>query len=106
MTNKDMIYQAIAKAVADGASKFIRASMGFTVLLGVIAGLSWGIMFQYNEYARERAEMKSEIRELRAQYEEEVKVLRAEIAECNKARAEDSARIARLETTIQRRGNR
>lgn len=101
-----MIYQAIAKAVADGASKFIRASMGFTVLLGVITGLSWGIMFQYEQYAIERAEIKKEIKEIRSQYEEEVKALRAEIAECNKARAEDSARIARLEANISRRGNR
>ena len=101
-----MIYDAIAKAVADGASAFIRKSMAFTVMLGVIAGLLWGIVFQYEKYAIERAETKAEIKEMKKAYEEEIKLLRQEIADCQKSRSEDSARIARLEALIQRRGNR
>ena len=94
MTDKQMFQSVIYKAAADGAAKIIRGGMAFTVMLGAIAGLLWALMFQYrvNE---------AHVKELRG----EIEALREEIAECNKARGEDSARIARLETIIEQ-GNK
>lgn len=90
MTDKEMFQSVIYKAAADGAAKLIRGGMAFTVMLGAIAGLLWALMFQYRANEAHAKELRQEIESLRE-----------EIAECNKARGEDSARIARLETIIE-----
>jgi uncharacterized membrane protein (DUF106 family) len=59
-------------------------------MLGVIAGLMWALMFQYQTNEAHLKSMRMEI-----------DALHNEIDECNKARGEDSARIARLETIIE-----
>lgn len=94
MTDKQMFQSVIYKAAAEGAAKIIRGGVGYTVMLGAIAGLLWALMFQYRVNEAHTKELKQEL-----------VALREEIAECNKARGEDSARIARLETIIEQ-GNK
>lgn len=90
MNDREMFQSVVYKAAAEGASKLIRGGLAFTVMLGVIAGLLWALMFQYQTNEEKIKLMRIEI-----------DTLRSEIIECNKARGEDSARIARLETIIE-----
>ena len=90
MNDKQMFQSVVYKAAAEGAAKLIRGGLAFTVMLGVIAGLVWALMFQYQTNEAQLKSMRMEI-----------DALHNEVAECNKARGEDSARIARLETIIE-----
>lgn len=90
MNDKEMFQSVIYKAAADGVAKLIRGGMTITVLLGVVAGLVWALIFQHQQHLQDRADLRTQL-----------EIVRKEVSECNKARSEDSARIARLETIIE-----
>jgi hypothetical protein len=110
MSNKEMLNEAIYKALGEGVSKLIRNGLAFTVMLGTIGGLSWGIAWQHAQFEADWTEVKSEIRELKQEHSSQLNEyrrleqdLRKEIAECNEKRIEQAQQIARLEAIMKRR---
>lgn len=110
MNNREMFNEAVYKALADGVSKLIRQGTAITVLLGCVTGLAWGIFYLHGIHMDEVRELRAEMAGLRMEHSEQLNALRRtevelrqELAICNEARRQDSARIARLEGLMQRR---
>lgn len=105
-----MFNEAVFRALADGVSKLIRQGTAITVLLGCVCGLGWGIFYLHGIHMTEIRELRAEMAVLRKEHSEQLNSmrrteidLRQELAICNEARRQDSARIARLEAVLQRR---
>jgi uncharacterized phage-like protein YoqJ len=110
MSNNEMLNEAIYKALADGVAKLIKNGLAFTVMLGTIGGLSWGIAWQHAQFEADWSEVKFEIRELKQEHSAQLNdyrrleyELRKEISECNEKRIEQAQQIARLEAIMKRR---
>ena len=97
-----MFHEAITNAAVQGIAKIVKNGLAFTIMLGVIAGLLYALTTVHAAKEREVRELKAEMKEAREMYEREIHNLRRGIDECNQARAEDGARIARLETIVER----
>lgn len=110
MTPQEMFSEAIYKALGDGVAKLIRNGLAFTVMTGVIIGLVWTVFYLHGLHSAETKELRAEMMQLRREHSEQLDTMRREVAEaqrmlieCNMARVQDAARIARLEGLMQRR---
>lgn len=107
-SNKAQMYQSIYRALGEGVAKLIKNGLAFTVMTMCIAGLLWGIVqvdgYHGRQYLSLRAEMLDIKKEHAVQlsgYRQEIAALRIEISECNRAREEQSIKLARMEATLQ-----
>lgn len=103
MTNKEVMLQILYKAASDGIAKLIRNGLAFTVMIGCIIGLLWGILEMHKLHSIEISAFKTEYRQMKADHSIQLNELRSEIAACTVERIKDAARIARLEALIQKR---
>ena len=107
-SNKAQMYQALYKALGEGVAKLIKNGLAFTTMSMCIAGLLWGIVQVDAHHARQYLAIRAEMLEIKKEhsiqlssYRLEIAALRIEISECNRAREEQSIKVARLEATIQ-----
>ena len=70
MNDRQMFQSVVYKAAAEGAAKLIRGGLAFTVMLGVIAGLMWALMFQYQTNEAQLKSMRMEIDALHNEIDE------------------------------------
>ena len=110
MTQKEMFSEVLYKALGDGVAKLIKNGLAFTVMTGVIIGLVWTVFYLHGLHSTEVKELRAEMLQLRREHSEQLDTMRREVAEaqcmlieCNMARDQDAARIARLEGLIQSR---
>lgn len=97
MTDREKMLQIIYKAVADGLSKLIKNGLAFTVMLGAIGGLAWGIFFIDGRANQNIAELKAEIKEMKADHSRQLNELRIEIINCDQENTKLRVRVAELE---------
>ena len=106
--NRSEMYQALYKALGEGVAKLIKNGLAFTVMTMCIVGLLWGIVQVDGYHGRQYLALRSEVLELKKAHSEqlngyrlEISALRLEIHECNRAREEQSIKLARMEATLQ-----
>lgn len=87
----------IYKAVAEGISKLIKNGLAFTVMLGAIGGLAWGIFFIDSRSNQNIAELKAEIKEMKVDHARQLNELRIEIINCDQENTKLRVRVAELE---------
>lgn len=104
MTNKEQMWAIITKAVAEGVSKLIKNGLAFTVMLGAIGGLAWGIFFIDGRANQNIAELKVEIKEMKTEHARQLNELRIEILNCDQENTKLRVRVAELE--IQQKYNK
>ena len=63
MTEQEKMYQAIYKAIGEGAAKFIRYSLAYFTLICVVFGLSYAIYAINIHHGQEIKALKAELKE-------------------------------------------
>lgn len=101
MTREQMI-EILYKAAADGISKLIKNGLAFTVLIGVVLGLSFALQSVIQDNRAQIKEMKAEMKELKAEHSEQLNDLRREIAACDLERRALEVKVAELTVTVRR----
>ena len=103
MTPKQKMIESLYKALEIGVSKIIKNGLAFTIMLGAIAGLVWGVFSLLKIHRADRAEWKAEKMEIRAECAEEINRLRVEVYECNELHLLLLSQVARLEEKVNKR---
>ncbi|MCB1317569.1 MAG: hypothetical protein KDK27_16510, partial [Leptospiraceae bacterium] len=67
MTPKERMIESLYKALEIGVSKIIKNGLAFTIMLGAIAGLVWGVFSLLEVHRADRSEWKAEKMEIRAE---------------------------------------
>lgn len=65
MKERQEMYQAIYKAIGEGAAKFIRYSLAYFTLICVVLGLSYAIYVINSHHGEEIKTLKAELKEQR-----------------------------------------
>ena len=113
MTEQEKMLARIYGAIGDGMAKFARHSLAFTVLLGAIFGLVWGIIKLDQHHTGVVREIKTEMAAMKREHAEQINMIKAEhraqmvelwkeIADCNRRREDQAVRIAQLETLLKK----
>lgn len=79
---REIMWNILYKAIAEGLSKLIRNGLAFTVMAGTIGGLIWVLIWMVQTHEADRKEWKAEILQVKAEYAQVVNDLRLEIREC------------------------
>lgn len=88
------------KALADGLAKLIRNGLAFTVMTGVIIGMSWVMVWLVQTHEKDRVEWKAELISVKQEYSDEVNRLRIEIFECQNNNSALMVQIAELRARL------
>ncbi len=102
MTPKQEMYTVIYKALGDGLAKLIRNGLAFTVMAGVIIGLSFALYYVILDARPQMKEIKLEMKTLKADWATERNDLRREIAACDLERRALAVRVAELSVLVNR----
>lgn len=97
----NQLIMKIVNGAADGAAigirEFLKHSLTITVLMCLVAGLTWTIFAVDAHHKVALSEIKAEVLQMRKDYADQITELRRDVIDCNEARQRQAIQIIELQ---------